>query len=67
MDNMWNLQVMYIKQLYHEKFCLENKVLHLLFYYEWKFVGFMKDHKKEIHICTKNNNFITILEFIVNV
>ncbi len=25
-----------IEQLYHERLCLENKVLHLMFYYELK-------------------------------
>jgi hypothetical protein len=36
-------------------------------YIELKFVGFMKDHYKKFHICTKTYFLKTILEFIAHV
>ncbi len=35
----FNVTNFHNKQLCHETFCLENKVLHLLLYYELKYIG----------------------------
>jgi len=50
---------MFNKWLYHEKLCLENKKLHLMFYYELKLYWmkvywfYEKSLKFIFHICTK--------------
>jgi len=61
------------KRHWHERLCPENKILHLMFYFELKLYWmkvcwlYERSWEKKNRNCIKKKGFLTILEFVVHI